>query len=335
MGRQPGKVFTPPPLSETGTVSEGAEMGMLKQAFVCALALVAVISMFAAPAAAIDRSEGDYWVYEGEMEYEGIAVTGTFRYEYEEKDSLTVGSETYDVNVMKVTGSMTGETDDFLGISATAEMTFDGYSYDLVGGMAVVKEDMYMWANLSIGTGSTAIVMRVETQDATTYSPPLMSGFVDGETGAGDQWNETTEVSETSTTWIDGVMMDISSDSYTDDIAFTVAAAEESVTVDAGTFSCLKVTAMQEWGDHVVYWYSPEVAGWVKMYSYSMGETSPYMTIELSEYSHGGLSMTMLLLIAGVVVIVAVVILVALLMLRRGRTPTQVPPQMPPPPPTG
>ncbi|MEW5748395.1 MAG: hypothetical protein AB1793_06395 [Candidatus Thermoplasmatota archaeon] len=310
-------------------------MGMWKQAVVCALSLVAVMSVFAAPAAATDRSEGDYWVYEGEMEYEGIAVTGTFRYEFEEKDSLTVGSETYDVNVMKVTGSMTGETDDFLGISATVEMTFDGYSYDLVGGMAVVKEDMHMWANLTIGTGSLAIVTMVETQDVTTNSPPFMSGFVDGETGAGDQWNETVEVSTTSTTWIDGAMEDTYSGTYTEDHAFTVAAAEESVTVDAGTFSCLKITATGEWDDYIVYWYSPDVAGWVKMSSYSMGETSPYMTIELSEYTHGGLSATMVLMIVGAVAIIAVVIVVALLMLRRGRTPTQVPPPMPPPPPTG
>lgn len=308
-------------------------MGMWKQAIVCALSLVAVMSMFAAPAAAMDHSEGDYWVYEAEMEYEGIEVTGTFRYEFEEKDSLTVGSETYDVNVMKMTGSMTGETEDLFGISATVEVTFDGYSYDLVGGMACVKEDMYTWANYTIGTGSTAIVMRVETQDVTTNSPPYMSGFVDGETGAGDQWNETVEVSTTSTTWVDGAIEDTYSGTYTEDYAFTVAAAEESVTVDAGTFSCLKITAMGEWDDYTVYWYSPEVAGWVKMSSYSMGETSPLMTIELSEYGHGGLSATMILLIVGVVVLIAVVIVVALLMLRRGRTPTQVPPQVPPPPP--
>lgn len=308
-------------------------MGNLKKAIVCALSMMAVMSVFAAPAAAMDHSEGDYWVYEGEMEYEGIAVTGTFRYEFEEKDSLTVGSETYDVNVMKMTGSMTGETDDFLGISATVDMTFDGYSYDLVGGMAMVKEDMHTWANLTIGTGSLAIVTRVETQDVTTNSPPFMSGFVDGETGTGDQWNETVEVSSTSTTWVDGAIEDTYSGNYTEAYAFTVAAAEESVTVDAGTFSCLKITAMGEWDDYMVYWYSSEVAGWVKMSSYSMGETSPQMTIELSEYSHGGLSATMVLLIIGAVVIIAVVIVVALLMLRRGRTPTLIPPQVPPPPP--
>ena len=157
-------------------------MGMWKSTAVCALALVAVLSLFAGPAAAVDRSAGDYWVYESEMDYEGITISGSFRYEFEEKDSLTVGSETYDVNVMKVTGTMTGETEDFLGISASMEMVFDGYVYEVDGSLASVRDDMHTWTNLTaLGT----VVSRVETHDVSIYSPPLMTGFVDGETGTG------------------------------------------------------------------------------------------------------------------------------------------------------
>ena len=306
---------------------------MWKSTAVCALALVAVLSLFAGPAAAVDRSAGDYWVYESEMDYEGITISGSFRYEFEEKDSLTLGSETYDVNVMKVTGTMTGETEDFLGISASMEMVFDGYAYEVEGGIASVKEDMYTWANMTIGTGSLALVSRVETQSVTTYAPPLLSGFVDGETGTGDQWNETTDISATSTTWVDGTMESTHSDDYTESYAFTVAAAEETVTVGAGTFTCLKITVMDESDDYEVYWYSSEVGSWVKLSSYSMGDATPYMTLELSEYDYGGISAMALLLMVGVIMIVVVVILVVLLMRRRGRTPAQAPQQMPPPPP--
>jgi hypothetical protein len=267
------------------------------------------------------------------MDFEGITVAGDFRYEFEEKDSLTVGSETYNVNVMKVTGTMTGETDEFLGMSASAEMVFDGYSYDLEGGMATVKEDMYIWANMTIDTDLLPVTTRMETQDVTTYSPPLMSGFLDGETGTGDEWEETTNVTTSSTTWVDGAMDSTLSDEYEETYSISVAAAEETVTTDAGTFSCLKMTVIDESDDYVVYWYSSDVGAWVKMSSYSMGETTPFMTLELVEYSHGGLSAMMVMLVVGVVIAVVVVVVVIMLMMRRGRTPS--PQQMPPPPPTG
>lgn len=279
----------------------------------------------------MDRSDGDYWLYEAEMDYEeGITVTGNFRYEFEREDSLTIGSETHEVCVMKVTGTVSGQTEEFLGMSASVEIVFNGYSYDLEGSMATVKEDMYTWANLTFETDLMDITTRTESQDVTTYSPPLLSGFVDGETGTGDEWLEMTNVSTTSTAWEDGVIDSTYSDEYVETYFITIAPAEETVTTDAGTFTCLRITSTDGSDDYVVYWYSSEVGAWVRMSSYSMGDETPYLNLELVEYSHGGLSTIMILLIVGVIVIV-VVVLVALLLMRRRRTP--IPQQMPPPPP--
>jgi hypothetical protein len=331
-----GKVFTHPVPSEDLTyLSEGAKMGLVKATFVCALALVAVLSLFAAPVSALDRSDGDYWVYEGGMEFEGIEVSGSFRYEFDAKDSLTVGSESYEVDVLKVTGSMSGETEDLLGMSASVEVVFYGFSYEVDGSLATVKEDMYIWANMTIGTGSFALVTKMEMQDVTTYSPPTLSGFVDGETGTGDEWDETTNVTTESSFWIDDVMDDTSTDEYTETYSYSIAATEDQVTTDAGTFDCLKMTVTDSEGDYDVYWYSSDVGSWVKLSTFSEGESTPYMTLELTEYEYSAGSETMMILIIGLGILVAVVVIVVVLLMmrKRGQAPVGAPQQMPPPPP--
>lgn len=301
-------------------------MGFSKAVLSCAVGLAAVLSLFAAPAAALDRSEGDYWVYEGGTEYDGIAITGGFRYEFEARDSLTVGSESYDVNVLKVTGSMASEVGDLAGV----EMVFSGRVYEVDGGLASVKDDMYTWTNLS---ALGFVISRTQTHDVSTYSPPLMSGFVDGETEVGEEWNETTNVTSAHTVWVDDELSFTMTDEYQETRFYSVAAAEEKVTTDAGTFACIKITEADGSGDYEVYWYSSEVGSWVKMSSYSEGDATPYFSLELTDYSYSGDGLALLLVI-GVVALVVVVIVVALLMARRkGRSPAQAPQQMPPPPP--
>ncbi|MDQ1371335.1 MAG: hypothetical protein QG582_249 [Candidatus Thermoplasmatota archaeon] len=306
--------------------SESAMMGFSKAVLACAVVLTAVLSLFAAPVTALDRSEGDYWVYEGGMDYDGIAVTGGFRYEFEAKDSLTVGSESYDVNVLKVTGSMASEMDDLAGV----EMVFNGFIYEVEGSLASVQDDMHMWTNLTaLGT----VVSRVETHDVSTYSPPLMTGFVDGQTGTGDEWDETTNVTSAHTVWVDEDLPITSTDEYQETCSYSVAAAEETVTTAAGTFTCLKITETDSSDNYEVYWYSSEVGSWVKMSSYSVGDTTPYFTLELTEYSYSGDSLVLLIVVGAVILIVVAIVVVLLLMRKRGQTPVQVPQQMPPPPP--
>lgn len=309
-------------------------MGLAEGFVAGALAFVAVLSLFAAPADALSRSDGDYWVYEGSMDVEGVSVTGDFRYEFEKADSLTLGSDVHDVNVMKVTGSMSGATDDLLGVSATVGVVFDGHVYETSDGFGTVKEDMYMWTNMTLGTGSISLTVRIESQEVTTYSAPLFSGFDEEETGTGDAWEETTNVTHSSTTWVDDAVDDTSTDTYEATYSYSVAAAEDTVTTAAGTFDCLKITVTDDDGDYEIDWYSPDVGNYVKMSYYEMGDSTAYMSLELTEFSHSGNSGLMMMLVIGLVaVVVIVVILIALLMMRkRGRTPSQGPPQGPLPP---
>lgn len=314
--------------------SEGGKVGFSKAVLAYAVALVAVISLFAVPVTALDRSEGDFWVYEGGMEYDSVSISGGYRFEFEAKDSLTVGTESYDVNVLKVTGSMTGETDESALVQFSIAMVFDGYVYDVEGTMASVKEDTYTWTNVTTGAGALPTVTMIELHDVSTYSPPIPTGFVDGETGTGDEWEETTDISSTTATWIDGLVDESLTYNYTETYSCSVAAAEETVTTEAGTFSCLKMTVTDSLGDYEIYWYSSDVGNWVKISSYSVMDPVPYLTLELTDYQYSGDSLTVMLVLAGVGILVVVVVVVAFLLVRKkGRTPAQAPQQMPPPPP--
>lgn len=302
-----------------------------------AAALVMVISLAAPHASALDRDEGDYWLYDAEMYFEGIAVSGSFRYEMADCDTVTVGPDSYGVDVLEVSGTMHGETDDFLGVYASVDIVFHGFTYDVEGSQATVKEDTYMWANLSVGSDSVALVTMMEFQQVTTYSPPALTGFVDGETGAGEEWNEATNVTGTSTSWIDGAVEDTHSYEYQETCTCSVSSSEETVTTEAGTFSCLAMTVTGSEGDYDVYWYSSGVGSWVKVSMYSQGETEPYMSLELSEFEHSDDSVVVILVLAAIGVLLAVVVmaLIFLALRRRGRAPAVIHPGTPPPPPNG
>ena len=311
-------------------------MGSIRSVFAGALAFVAILSVFAMPADALNRSGGDYWVYEGTMDVEGVPVDGTFRYEFEKEDTLTIGTEVFEVNVMKITGSLSGTTDDLLGMSASVQATFDGKTYETRDGFGTVKEDMYLWINMTFGTGSFSLVMRMELQDVSIYSPPSFSGFDEDETGTGDQWEETVNVTSTSVVWVDDVIDESSSESYEETYQYSVAATEDRPVTEAGTFDCLKITSTDSEGNYRVNWYSHEVGNYVKMSYFDLGESSPYLSLELSEYKYSKDSALVMTLIIGVgiLVVVAIIVVALLLMRKRGQTPAQAPPQPPVPPPS-
>lgn len=300
-----------------------------------AAALMTVISLSVPQASALDRADGDHWIYDVQMYFQGIAVSGSCRYEMVGHDAVSVGPDSYGVDVIEVSGNMYGETEDFMGVSASVEVVLHGFTYDVQGGLATVKEDTYMWANLSIGTGSVAIVTTMESQHVTTYAPPALSGFVDGETAAGDEWDEVTNVTGTSTSWVDGVVEETDSYEVQEAYSCTVATSEETVTTGAGTFRCLRLTVTDSGGDQVVYWHSPDVGAWVKASMYSQGESEPHTSLELAEYERSDDSMFPILVLVSVGVLLAVVAVAVMSMLlrRRGQAPTEVPP--PPPPPVG
>jgi len=234
------------------------------------------------------------------------------------------------VNVLKVTGSMSGETEDSVGVSTSIEMVFDGYVYEAEGTVATVKEDMHTWVDRIEGTDTLLIVSRVETRNVTTFSPAFLTGLVDGETADGDEWEETTNVTCVNSTGADG---DLDTSTCEFDETYSISVVEVTVETETDTFACLEIAVTDSLGGHEVYCYSSEVGCWVRISLYSHQDAAPYLTLELTEYQYTGESHRDTLVIVGVVMFVMAVVVVVLLMRRRGREPAEV--SMPVPPPTG
>lgn len=308
---------------------------------VFAFSIVVSLMALAVPASAVDMSDGDYWTYDMAMDFDEVALTGSITLTFEDTDELTVGSESYEVNVMRINGSASGSID-LLGSPMEYSMDFGGYSYDSVDGIATVKEDMFMWANVSWGTAPITLSYRVEEEITTAYSPPLLSGYDEETTGVGDSWDETLNMTMTTTTWLNGTIEDTTTDSEQMTYSVAVAADEVDKTVGDNTYSTLRITVIDESGDYEVYWYSEDVGGFVAIYSYSEGETTPYSTLDLTEFEHstGAARLAIVMIVVGIVVAAVVVAAVLLLVMKRRKTAAAAPPmpiqeqtQVPPPPP--
>ena len=285
---------------------------------IVSIALVVVLAAF--PAAALDRSRGDFWTYTMSMGVSEISANGTTTYTYVDQDRITVGGTSYDVNVMKISGGASGSVD-FLGFEAS--LTLGGYVYETQSGMALVKNDLFMWTNLTFGTGSFQIVSRAESEIQTTYSPALISGFSPSSTGPGDSWSETVTETMTTTNWVNGTMQgppDTKTGIST--YNFVVASAKEIVTTPAGKFESLKITATDIDGNSVVYWWSADAKNFVKEDTYEKGSPNPVVTLLLKDYNAGSsVSFTLIVAMGGIVLLVALVVL-ALVMLKM-RKPLQ------------
>lgn len=306
-----------------------------------------VIILSASPAAAVDRSKGDYWTYTmslGSIDFgvPGIDTNGTITYTCVDQDTVSVGGTSYSVNIMRVSGGASGGVD-FLGIEASASL--GGYVYETQTGIAIVKNDLFFWMNLSIGSGSFQIASRTETENSASYSPPLLSGFDPSSVKPGDSWTETVLSNTTTTEWVNGTMQGTPV-AKTVAITFTnvVASAKETVSTEAGDFETLRITSTDNDGNSVVYWWSSEVRNFVKEDTYEQGSTTPVTTMVLKDYKIGSaISLALVASVGGAVLLVALVVL-ALVLLKR-RKPSQpsayqpgmprAPPHSPPPGPPG
>ena len=310
--------------------------------FVC---LIAALTIGVSPASAVSRVSGDFYTYSMSTDIEGLNVTGTVTYSFEGTDTLSLGDQSYDVNVMKVSGSVSGAVD-FLSFSASAEL--GGHAYETKDGMAIVKDDALIWINVSIGTGSFQLVNRTMTESISTYSPPIMSDFSPSTTGPGDSWTETIEVTTTTMSWVDGSMQGSpSTDTEQIVVGYAAASSTESVETPAGTFKTLKITATESNGDSVVYWWSSEVGNFVKQQEFNEGNSQPSISMVLTDYNHRGSTSAILFIGIGLgVALFAVIVLVIVLMMRRrpgqpipyqpgmpAPQPYAPSPQGPPPPP--
>lgn len=300
---------------------------------VVSIACVALTVAFGAvPAAAMTRGSGDFWTWDVSMGVVGVNATGTITYAFAGEDTLTINGVSYPVNVMKITGGVSGSLP-LLGFQASAAL--GGFVYEAKDGMSLVKNDLFMWTNLTIGTGSFQIVSRSETELATTYSPPLMSSFKPSSTGPGDSWSETIQVTSVTTTWSNGTLQG-SPETSTDTVTFNfvVAGSKESVTTAAGTFDCMKITATGG-GETTVYWWSSKAQNFVKEESYSQGDTQPFSTMTLKEYkSTNPTSVVLFVAVGGGVLVLALIVLaLVMLMKRRPGAPTPIQPGTTSPPP--
>ena len=291
---------------------------------VVSIALVVALAAF--PAAALDRSRGDFWTYTMSMGVSEISANGTTTYTYVDQDRITVGGTSYDVNVMKISGGASGSVD-FLGFEAS--LTLGGYVYETQSGMALVKNDLFMWTNLTFGTGSFQIVSRAESEIQTTYSPALISGFSPSSTGPGDSWSETVTETTTTTNWVNGTMQG-PPDTKTGILTynFVVASAKEIVTTPAGKFESLKITATDIDGNSVVYWWSADAKNFVKEDTYEKGSPNPVVTLLLKDYNAGSsVSFTLIVAMGGIVLLVALVVLARVML--KMRKPLQPSPGRP------
>ena len=283
---------------------------------VSVVCLLAAMSIGVVPASAVSRGSGDFYTYSMSTDIEGVNVTGTVTYSFEWADTISVGGQSYDVNVMKISGSFSGSVD-FLSFSASAEL--GGHAYETKDGMAIVQDDALMWFNVSFGTGLFQLVNRTKSESMSTYSPPLMSGFSPSTAGPGDSWTETIDVTTTNTTWVDGLMQGSpSTDSEQMTISFVAASSMESVVTPAGTFKTLRLTATESNGDSVVYWWSSEVGNFVKQQEFSEGSSRPNISMILTDYNHSAPTSARPFIGIGLgVALFAVIVLVVVLMMRR------------------
>jgi hypothetical protein len=304
----------------------------------CALLMMAIAAV---PAAAVDRSKGDYWTYAMSFDVtgfgpSGISANGTLTYTCVDQDTITIGGISHDVNVMRVSGGGSGGVD-FLGFEAS--LTFGGYIYETLDGMALAKADMFTWTNMTFGTGAFQLSSRAEVETMTTFYPPLLSGFDPSTVQLGDTWTETVESSTTTTKWINGTIQG-SSTFDTSILTYTnvVASAKETVTTEAGTFEALRITSTDSDGNSVVYWWSSKAQNFVKEDTYEQGSATPVTTMVLKDYSTGSsISLALVAALGGIVLVVALVVL-ALVLLKKRKSfqpgmPYPPPPSQPPVPP--
>lgn len=277
--------------------------------------LVALVTLASSPSSAMEHALGDFYAYEVRTELMGLTVTGDLTYEFVGTDTVSLDGVDYDVNVMSVSGTLTGGVMTVDLVSATV----DGTAFETKQGSALVKEEVSVLANLTFGTGQFAQVYTIVEEVSSTQSPPLLSEFNPSSAALGDEWSETVTVRAENRTWLNGapwgdpVWMN-------ETIRYDVSIADETdaVVTKAGTFDCMKISAQNDSGDSFVLWWSLEVGNFVSVHVYSEGESEPSATLELTNYRHD--EPTDLLFIIGVggaVLAIAIIVLVAVLIIMR------------------
>lgn len=292
-------------------------------ALMLAATLVGLIPQ--AEAWSVDLSEGDFWTYGFQTTVSGVPVSGSITYAFVGYDTLTVESAEYEVQVFRVTGRFQGNVTS-AGLTTSVEGVYDGYRYEAVGTLGVVKDEMTSLENVSVGYDALVIASFVERQESISYSPPIMSGFDPQTARVGDEWNESLEISVSSSYFDGAVRLDTDS-SAAEIVNFTVLPGGFQQT-DAGEFSVLRI--MQTWGSTTeTLSYAEEVGRFVRSERYQNGSSEPSYVAVLADYSYDtrGEYSTLITLLVGALIasltVLTVVIVLALARRRRNSEPPE------------
>lgn len=286
-----------------------------------ALVSLAVLSLVSAslPGSALERAEGDFWVYSMHISVPGfdVATEGVLRYEFVSQESVNVDGADVPTNVMRVTGSAYGSVDI---IDLGASMVMEGYVYEGLDDMSTVRSDMTYWINLTWGSGDFSWPINSASRSVSTYAPALLSGFDPGTTALGANWTENIEVQTLTYNVTTSAVESNETDLLT--VNYSVHTELESVPTGAGRFDTLRITATESSGGRVVYWWSEEVGLFVKEDTYVEGESQPVQTLLLGDYSgNAGTDVMVFVAIGGAAMAVALVALAIVLVKRRPPRP--------------
>ncbi|OGS55579.1 MAG: hypothetical protein A3K60_07715 [Euryarchaeota archaeon RBG_19FT_COMBO_56_21] len=281
--------------------------------------LSAVLLVASFPASAVERTIGDFYTYDFQTEIMGMQVTGDLRYEFEGTDVISLDGTDYAVNVMSISGELSGGVMMVDLVTATV----DGTSYETRDGSALVMEEFAFFANSTFGTGQFAQVGTLVEEISSSQSPPLLSGFDPSSTVLGDEWSETVMVRAVNATWLNGALWgDPVWTNQTIQYNVSVDSATDDITTKAGTFECMMITATNGTGDSLVYWWSSEVGSFVRIHTYSEGDSEPGETLELTDYRHEDpVNIILIVTIGGAVLAVSIVIMAVVLMIMRRKAP--------------
>ncbi|HEX7392768.1 MAG TPA: hypothetical protein VF374_07465 [Thermoplasmata archaeon] len=314
---------------------------------VCAVVFVVALVHSSANASALERNDGDFWSYsvsvdisaldpsdlnitDMPIDLSGIEVTGEILYEFLGKDNISIDGTSHPVNVMAVSGYLEGSVG-LIGLEAS--QTIQGHVFETSEGQGTVRDDLTLWTNLTWGVGSFAYLMKYESRLINIYAPPLMSGFDPGSIVLGGSWDETVQVRTIAINVTTGAVVSDTNSSVA--THFVVAAETEEVSTQAGRFTAFEVTASEDEGTRVVYWWSEDVGNFVMQETYLGNGSEPAETMILRDYNNESSSGILVFVAIGAVALaVALIVLGLVLLKRRSRGVQPKPPpellQLPP-----
>ena len=301
---------------------------MDRRARSCSILVVASLlatGCLSQPSLALDRTAGDLWRYDVCLSVAGVVVEGMMEYSYTGMTSVEVGDTTYEANVVKVEGSFSGTLDEF-SYDVWVTGLFDGYIFESVDGVGIVKEDLTVIANVSTGYEDFQVSDSVETRESLTYSQPLISGFDP------DMWEQTTEWVETLTVFSHEACSNgtayYENESFAESsFQFSAAAVPFPLETEAGPFSASVITFSD--GETLrMMWYSPEVDGFVRMERFDPPFSAPSFVAVLSDYEQGSNDDDVKLLLSMLGVGVALVVLASVVVVAVMRRTAGPPPGM-------